>query len=69
MKKKKRYKALLERVEKLEKQIKSNSITFVDPENKNKSVIVGIIDGKFTQDIVIQIPGTSETTNITNQPI
>lgn len=69
MKKKQIIMALTQRVEHLEKIVKSSGITLIDPDNENKTVFIGIKDGKFTQDLITKTPETLETTNITNQPI
>ena len=68
MKKKKIIKQLSERIAALEKQIKPDSITITDPTNENKTVVIGIVDGKFTQDVHLK-SSANEITNITNQLI
>jgi len=68
MKKKKIIKKLDQRVKALEKQLTPSSLTLVDPDNENKTVVIGIADGKFSQDASLKNTEV-ETTNITSQPI
>ena len=68
MKKKKIIKKLDQRVKALEKQLTPSSLTLFDPDNENKTVVICIANGKYTQDSYIKNTG-SETSNITSQPI
>ena len=70
MKKRKAIAKLSERLEKLEKQLKESSLTLRDPDNENRSVVIGISDSTFYQDILVTTTETTtdtEVTNITNQ--
>ncbi|MDA6072842.1 hypothetical protein NJT12_24800 [Flavobacterium sp. AC] len=69
MKKKKIIKALSKRIEQLEKIVKPDGLTLIAPSDKNKSVFIGIKDGKFTHDVITKTPTTSQSININNQPI
>lgn len=68
MKKKKIIKKLEKRIGALEKQLTKSSLTLIDPDNENKSVVIQIKEGRFTEDSYIK-SFPVDTNNIISQPI
>jgi hypothetical protein len=68
MKKKQIITALVARVDALEKIVNPQGATFVDPDDENKQVFIGIKKGMFTTDVITKSTTTNES-NIINQSI
>jgi hypothetical protein len=66
MKKKKIIKKFEQRIEALEKIITPSSITLTDPDNKSKTVVLGVENGDFTTDVHTV---SKDKTNLTKTPI